>query len=341
MIIKILKKIKQVFIACQENSYKPYILRSNFLFVIVLGLFILKIAILPFYGQFSKSAFFAKIVSSELISLLNKERTELGLNSLKENPELKKAALLKAQDMLENDYFDHTSPIGITGWYFVDQAGYDYKMAGENLAIGFLNSDEVHKAWNESPSHKDNLLNFNFQEIGIAVLKGDFDGNETTVVVQLFGKPKQEVVLATAQELSKENVEPIIAQETESLENKITEQEIPVAGEVEAGSEKVIEPKTPFIVLNSDSLQQGFWTFFATKYNGILEKISFFIAFLISIALMLNLIIILRAGLPAKLKLASITRLSLPSFLSMIALIFLGVFGQIIVFYLIPHNLII
>ncbi|GAH47620.1 unnamed protein product, partial [marine sediment metagenome] len=74
----------------------------------------------------------------------------LGLSALRENPQLSKAALLKAQDMLENDYFAHRSPEGITGWYWIKKAGYNYQRAGENLAIAFLDSEEVHKAWNDS-----------------------------------------------------------------------------------------------------------------------------------------------------------------------------------------------
>ena len=94
---------------------------------------------------------------------------------------------MKAQDMMAKGYFEHTSPQGISPWYWFDQSGYDYRYAGENLAIGFIDSGEVNNAWLASPAHKANILNGNYRETGTAVLSGNFQGGQTTVVVQLFG----------------------------------------------------------------------------------------------------------------------------------------------------------
>jgi len=124
-----------------------------------------------------------------LIDLANSSRTENGLADLTENSRLTSAAYAKANDMLSNDYFAHTSPSGKTPWDFIKAVGYDYTYAGENLAIGYNADKELHDAWMDSPTHRANILNGNFHEIGIAVVNGEYEGAETTVVVQMFGTP--------------------------------------------------------------------------------------------------------------------------------------------------------
>ena len=186
---KIIQNFKLLFIPCSENKCRPSFLESRFLFWCILALFFLKIILVSFVFCFPQNAFFAEINKATLFSLTNQERQSLGLNSLAENQKLKDAAYLKAQDMLRNDYFAHTSPAGISPWYWFGKAGYDYKYAGENLAIDFLDSGELYRAWDNSPSHRENIINSNYSDIGIAVVTGDFEGKETTVVVQLFGLP--------------------------------------------------------------------------------------------------------------------------------------------------------
>ena len=211
--------LKLMFIPCRANNYKPKFLESDFLFYLVVFLLALKLITIPFFIYFPKSAFFADLTRNALIELTNQERESLGIPFLDENPKLNEAAYLKAMDMMEKDYFSHQNKEGLSPWYWFKQTGYDYEFAGENLAIGFLDSEEVHQAWLNSFSHKENLLNPYYKEVGIAVLKGDFQGNETTVVVQLFGaphiplteeKPEQSPPLKTSEEkLSIENKEVI------------------------------------------------------------------------------------------------------------------------------------
>ena len=186
-------KLKLIFVPGQENDYRPKFLESRVLIWCLLALFILKLITVPFLIYFPKSALFGDISKIALIKMLNYDRKEAGLGPLKENTVLNNAAVLKAQDMLAKDYFSHQSPEGVDPWHWFKIAGYNYKVAGENLAIGFLDSGEVNRAWLDSPSHKANLLNSNYKDVGIAVLTGDFQGNETTVVVQLFGTPQQTI----------------------------------------------------------------------------------------------------------------------------------------------------
>lgn len=123
----------------------------------------------------------------KLIELTNQERIARGLKPLKYNPELRNAAQAKAADILNKDYFDHVSPQGKTPWQFIDQSGYSYRKAGENLAIDFTTVEGPVAGWMNSPSHRANVLKADYEEVGIAEVTGDFNGRETTVVVQMFG----------------------------------------------------------------------------------------------------------------------------------------------------------
>lgn len=122
-----------------------------------------------------------------LIELTNSERQKMGLSAVSENEALNKAAALKAQNMFDENYWAHFAPSGKTPWDFILSTGYKFTFAGENLAKNFYSSDEVVKAWMASPTHRDNLLNPKYKDIGIAVVEGVLNGQKTTLVVQEFG----------------------------------------------------------------------------------------------------------------------------------------------------------
>ena len=189
--MNIFQLIKKIFIPCQANNFFPLFLHKKFLNFYLILILILKIFTLPLVFTISKTSFFADIAKIALLELVNLERKAKNLLPLSENQTLNQSAYLKAKDILEKDYFAHWSPDGKSPWYWFKVSGYDFQFAGENLAIGFLDSKEVFDAWMNSPSHRQNILNPNYQEIGIAVLKGDFQGKEVYVVVQHFGKPKE------------------------------------------------------------------------------------------------------------------------------------------------------
>src|SRR3989344_3788824 len=143
---------KKLFIPGIHNDYRPAFLQSSILLYVVIGLLLIKIISVGLFTPFFKNIFFADITKTALVNLLNQDRQNAGLGVLAENEKLNQAAMLKAQDMVKNGYFSHQSPQGITPWYWFGQAGYQYKYAGENLAVGFINSDEVFNAWFSSPS---------------------------------------------------------------------------------------------------------------------------------------------------------------------------------------------
>lgn len=131
----------------------------------------------------------ATVLPAVLVDLANDARASSNTPALTRNSVLDNAARMKAEDMASSGYFAHTSPKGITPWYWFDKAGYYFSYAGENLAINFSESTDVENAWLASPTHKANIVNSNFTEIGIATIDGMYQGRPTTYVVQMFGRP--------------------------------------------------------------------------------------------------------------------------------------------------------
>ncbi len=129
----------------------------------------------------------SNIDRQRVIELTNKEREKVGLPPVKENSALNQAAQLKAENMLAENYWSHFAPSGKTPWDFIIGSGYKFAFAGENLAKNFYNSEDVVVAWMNSPTHKDNLLNSKYEDIGIAVTEGVLNGQKTTLIVQMFG----------------------------------------------------------------------------------------------------------------------------------------------------------
>lgn len=125
--------------------------------------------------------------ANELIQLTNTYRKGLGLSELAVNPRLTQAAINKAKDLLARQYFSHTSPEGRRFSDWVKDVNYAYFYVGENLAMDFDTPQEIFDAWLKSEKHRENIERPEFQEIGIADLKGKFDDRETSMVVQMFG----------------------------------------------------------------------------------------------------------------------------------------------------------
>ncbi|HEV7701840.1 MAG TPA: CAP domain-containing protein [Candidatus Paceibacterota bacterium] len=182
--------LKKYFIPHYENNYKPHFLRRRATVLVFLVVILVQLTFLvQVFVVFDKTTFLASVLPGVLTTLTNEERAENDAPPLKINDLLSRAAQLKADDMAANGYFAHTSPDGKTPWYWLDAVGYDYKMAGENLAVNFFESDDVAKAWMESPTHRDNIVKKGYTEIGIGVASGTYEGQKTVFVAQLFGTP--------------------------------------------------------------------------------------------------------------------------------------------------------
>lgn len=190
--------LKKYFYPHEGNDHHPHLLRTEIssfiLSLILVGEVIFLFSILVILPN---SHFFADILPNVLVDSTNVERQKMNEGQLAINPLLQQAAQAKAQDMATKGYFAHTSPDGVTPWYWLQQVDYAYTSAGENLAINFTDSKDVILAWMNSPGHRANILNQSYTEIGIATAKGLYKGQEATFVVQFFGRPDiQTVVVA-------------------------------------------------------------------------------------------------------------------------------------------------
>ncbi|HOV34786.1 MAG TPA: CAP domain-containing protein [Candidatus Dojkabacteria bacterium] len=176
--------IKNCLVPNKNNSYKAYLLRKTAIVIYSIVLLLVN----SFGGVLGIEQVQASTITPEnIIALTNAERTNLGLPTLSYNAQLSSAALAKANDMFEKQYWDHFGPNGETPWQFIRGAGYTYVYAGENLAKGFKTSEGVVEAWMASPTHRANIVSSNYRDIGVAVVEGTLQGKQTVLVVQMFG----------------------------------------------------------------------------------------------------------------------------------------------------------
>lgn len=185
--MKKIQEIRNCFIPSEQNKHQSYILRPKALATYSAILIFIKVAVSVLFIFYPNLAYLSDVTPDKLISLTNQTRQAQGLNPLIVNSKLTAAAKNKASDMLEKDYFAHTSPEGATPWKWIKEAGYSYIYAGENLAMDFVSAEAIHNAWMTSDTHKANILNPNYKEAGIVVLHGEFQGKSTCLVVQMFG----------------------------------------------------------------------------------------------------------------------------------------------------------
>lgn len=119
----------------------------------------------------------------EVVRLVNVERAKLGLAQLSLNAKLSNVATLKSQDMINKNYFSHTSPTYGSPFEMMKKFNISYKTAGENIAKGQKTPAQVVNAWMNSQGHRENILNKNYTEIGIGVAK---DAKGTLYWTQMF-----------------------------------------------------------------------------------------------------------------------------------------------------------
>lgn len=118
----------------------------------------------------------------EVFNLINQQRINQGLSALKADAELQRVARIKAQDMVDNNYFSHTSPIYGSPFDMLKSFKISYKTAAENIAGNSSNSAAVN-AWMNSAGHKANILNSSYNYTGIGVVSSPTYGK---VYVQMF-----------------------------------------------------------------------------------------------------------------------------------------------------------
>lgn len=107
----------------------------------------------------------------QVITLVNKERSNRGLQTLKKNSTLAYVARLKSQDMVSKNYFSHTSPAYGSPFTMMIHYGVKFSAAGENIAMGQQTPQAVMNAWMNSPGHRANILSAVYNQIGVGMAK--------------------------------------------------------------------------------------------------------------------------------------------------------------------------
>lgn len=212
--------LHKVFIPSHKNSHRPYALRHLMLSIysVVLVISHLSFGVI----QYTPLTTNPDRLASDVLTEINIERREAGKPTLAENNLLNSAARKKLEDMFQKNYWDHVSPDGVKAWGFINETGYSYSSAGENLARGFISSKSMVDAWMDSETHKKNILDANFTETGIAVGNGIVGGKEATIAVQLFGAPSAVFSQRNAIVAGERSVSPSF-----SLENPLSDPRTP------------------------------------------------------------------------------------------------------------------
>jgi len=193
--------LHHLFLPRESNNHRAKLLHHKSLIIVIILLVAGQFFLSSIKTNFSDVLGTSTNISIErLVELTNQKRSENGLGPLTISDQLSQTASFKARDVFAKNYWAHNAPDGTTPWVFFKQAGYDYIYAGENLARGFATSDDTVNAWMASPSHRDNVLSPNYKEVGFAIMNGNLLGEDTTLVVEMFGSrnmpniAKQEVV---------------------------------------------------------------------------------------------------------------------------------------------------
>lgn len=160
---------------------------------IIFKLFIFALLALPIGVLFNfsqiKNQIYTAVLPSIVVSLSNQSRLSADLPSLKINTKLQKAAQLQAQNMADGSYLSATIPVDQKSWHWLDEVGYNYVSAGENIAVDLNNSSDSEVGWLNSSEQRKNILDKKYTETGIGIARGNYQGRDAAFIVQYFGKP--------------------------------------------------------------------------------------------------------------------------------------------------------
>ncbi len=189
--------LKDIFLPYAGNDYQPHFLKPKRVAwyaataIIVKAIVALVIFALPISAWVTPDVYNRQ--ADKIVTLTNEVRQHLGVAPLQKSEQLTMAAFDKAQDMLIGQYFAHISPEKKSLKDWLGKDGYNYDMAGENLAMGFSGATDVVNAWTKSKTHYQNMIDPDFTEIGVGLSSGSFHGYDTTLVAEMFGKPDDTV----------------------------------------------------------------------------------------------------------------------------------------------------
>lgn len=183
------------------NAHRPHLLKRPWLFgLLAITLISEGLIVGSIMTRQGPQVFLAAVVQSDIVMFTERARASEGGTPLEESELLNAAAQAKAEDMAARGYFSHKGPDGESPWTWLDEVGYAYVYAGENLAVRFKDSERVVDAWMASPTHRANIVKEQYQEIGVGLAEGIYKGEPATYIVQYFGTPAGAPVAAAAQD---------------------------------------------------------------------------------------------------------------------------------------------
>lgn len=185
--VNMLARLKYFLFPRETNNQKAKLIQISSMFILLFFILGFQIFLTVFTRVKPGILGYASDINLQsLLELTNLKRQENGLSPLASNEQLNEAARQKASYMFSLGCWAHNCN-GRNPWWFFKNVGYQYLFAGENLARDFGDSQSVVNAWMESVTHRGNILNPKYKEIGFSVVNGVLNGEETTLVVQLFG----------------------------------------------------------------------------------------------------------------------------------------------------------
>lgn len=189
-------QLKDLFIPYEGNNYQPEALNPFRILFYSITSIAIKVFVVAIIFMFPLSALLVPNIladqSKKIVALTNEVRAKAGVPALRENVTLDSAADKKVEDMLVQQYFAHQGPDNRAVSDWLSSVNYKYLVAGENLAMGFATPEEVVDGWTKSKTHYANMIDPDFDEIGIGLSVGKYDNIETTLVAQYFGRPTDE-----------------------------------------------------------------------------------------------------------------------------------------------------
>jgi uncharacterized protein YkwD len=177
----------------QHHRHSRHYVKTYWPYLPVLAIMLCGLVLNNWLGKVNHSVlgYATDVSGAALLADTNTQRAAQGEKPLSMNGQLTTAAQAKANDMAARDYWSHVTPDGQQPWVFIDNAGYSYQAAGENLAYGFGTSDQIIDAWMNSPEHRANILNASYQDVGFGIINiANYQGEgPQTLVVAMYAQP--------------------------------------------------------------------------------------------------------------------------------------------------------
>src|SRR3989338_8315149 len=228
-----LRHLHNFFIPHAGNDHRPHALRPRALkWYVALLVGVKVIAVTLLFSSYPDFARLSGDIAEEVVRMVNASRAQLALSPLILDPALTRAAELKAQDMLGRGYFEHVSPDGKMPWEWITTQSYRFQSMGENLAMDFTTGESAHLALMQSDTHRTNILEKRYQNIGIGVASGNFAGRETNILVEFFAAPSTARAAAAASAVPSVSAKPALPVPAEAPSSAVASAPLPSPVEV-------------------------------------------------------------------------------------------------------------